>query len=244
MENDIVAIGAARTPLGTFGGSFRDTPVWDLGAAVIRATLERAGVPADAVDQVILGNCRQAGNGPNPARTAAVKGGIPISVPAYTVNMACPSGMKSVMLAAQELASGHARIVLAGGMESMSTMPYLLKNVRWEGFKLGDKTLSDSWSDTVDPLCGFGMGMTAENQVQKYGISRAAQDEFAGVLACQGNQGATRADYSMPRSSRCSCRRRAAIPMAWRWHRTKAFGRTPMSSAWASSSPCSSGTAA
>lgn len=179
MENDVVAIGAARTPLGTFGGSFRDTPVWDLGAAVIRATLERAGVPADAVDQVILGNCRQAGNGPNPARTAAVKGGIPISVPAFTVNMACPSGMKCVMLAGQELASGHARIVLAGGMESMSTMPYLLKNVRWEGFKLGDKTLSDSWSDTVDPLCGFGMGMTAENQVQKYGISRAAQDEFA-----------------------------------------------------------------
>jgi acetyl-CoA C-acetyltransferase len=179
LENHIVAISAVRTPLGSFGGSFRDTPVWDLGAAVIRATLERAGVPADQVDQVILGNCRQAGNGPNPARTAAVKGGIPISVPAYTVNMACPSGMKSVMLAAQELASGHARMVLAGGMESMSTMPYLLKNVRWEGFKLGDKTLSDSWSDTVDPLCGFGMGVTAENQVQKYGISRAAQDEFA-----------------------------------------------------------------
>ncbi len=179
MENDVVAIGTARTALGSFGGSFRDTPVWDLGAAVIRAVLERAGVPAEDVDQVILGNCRQAGNGPNPARTASVKGGIPISVPAFTVNMACPSGMKSVMLGGQELALGHARIVLAGGMESMSTMPYLLKNVRWEGFKLGDKTLSDSWSDTIDPLCGFGMGMTAENQVQKYGISRAAQDEFA-----------------------------------------------------------------
>lgn len=179
MENDIVAVSAVRTPLASFGGAFRDTPVWDLGAAVIRAALERAGLPADQVDQVILGNCRQAGNGPNPARTAAVKGSIPISVPAYTVNMACPSAMKTVMLARQELTGGNARIVLAGGMELMSTMPYLLKNARWEGFKLGDKTLSDSWSDTIDPLCGFGMGMTAENQAHKYGISRAAQDEFA-----------------------------------------------------------------
>ncbi len=179
MENDVVAIGAVRTPLGRFGGSFRETPVWDLGAIVIRAVLERAGIGADQVDQVIFGNCRQAGNGPNPARTASVKGGIPISVPAYTVNMACPSGMKCVMLATQELNAGNARVVLAGGMESMSTMPYLLKNVRWEGFKLGDKTLSDAWSDTIDPLCGFGMGMTAENQVQKYGISRLEQDEFA-----------------------------------------------------------------
>lgn len=170
MESDIVAVSAVRTPLGSFGGSFRETPVCDLGAAAIKAALERAGVSADEVDQVILGNCRQAGNGPNPARTAAVRGTVPISVPAFTVNMACPSAMKSVMLARQELACGNARVVLAGGMESMSTMPYLLKNARWEGFKLGDKTLSDSWSDTIDPLCGFGMGMTAENQVQKYGI--------------------------------------------------------------------------
>jgi acetyl-CoA C-acetyltransferase len=179
LENDVVAISAVRTPLGRFGGSFRDIPAWDLGATAIRGALERAGIGGEEVDQVIFGNCRQAGNGPNPARTASVKGGIPISVPAYTLNMACPSGMKCVMLATQELSAGNARIVLAGGMESMSTMPYLLKNARWEGFKLGDKTLSDSWSDTVDPLCGFGMGMTAENQVQKYGISRAEQDEFA-----------------------------------------------------------------
>jgi acetyl-CoA C-acetyltransferase len=179
LDNDIVAVGAARTPLGSFGGAFKDTPVWDLGATAIQGALQRAGVPGERVEQMIFGNCRQAGNGPNPARTASVKGGLPISTPAYTINMACPSAMKCVMLAAQELAAGNARLVLAGGMESMSTMPYLLKNVRWEGFKLGDKTLSDSWSDTVDPLCGFGMGMTAENQVQKYAISRAEQDEFA-----------------------------------------------------------------
>jgi acetyl-CoA C-acetyltransferase len=179
VESEIVAISAVRTQVGSFGGSFKETPVWELGAAIIRAALERARVAPDQVDEVILGNCRQAGNGPNPARTAAVKGGVPISTPAFTVNMACPSAMKSVMLAGRDLLGGDARIVLAGGMESMSTMPYLLKNVRWEGFRLGDKTLSDSWSDTIDPLCGFGMGLTAENQVQKYGISRAEQDEFA-----------------------------------------------------------------
>lgn len=178
-DHDVVAIGVARTAFGAFGGTFREVPVWDLGAAAISGALERAGVPADQVDQVILANCRQAGNGPNPSRTASVKGGVPISVPALTVNMACPSGMKTVMLAAQELVGGNARLIVAGGMESMSTMPYLLKNVRWEGFKLGDKTLSDAWSDTVDPLCGFGMGMTAENLVDRFDISRAAQDEFA-----------------------------------------------------------------
>lgn len=176
---DIVVIGAARTALGGFGGALREVPVCDLGATAIKAALGRAGVMGEQVDQVILGNCRQAGNGPNPARTAAVRGGVPINVPAVTINMACPSGMKATGLAAQELVAGNAKLVVAGGMESMSTMPYLLKNVRWEGFKLGDKTLSDSWSDTIDPLCGFGMGMTAENQVDKYAISRAEQDEFA-----------------------------------------------------------------
>jgi acetyl-CoA C-acetyltransferase len=181
MNNDIVAIAAVRTPLGSFGGSFRDVPAYDLGAAAIRAALERSGLSGTQIDQVIFANCRQAGNGPNPARTAAVRGGVPIEAPVFTVNMACPSGMKAMMLAALELAVGNAEVVIAGGMESMSTMPYLLKNVRWEGFRLGDKTLSDSWSDTVDPLCGYGMGMTAENLVDKYQITRREQDEFAAL---------------------------------------------------------------
>lgn len=176
---DIVAIAAARLPLGSFGGTLKEVPVWDLGAAAIRAVLERAGVSGDQVGQVILGHCRQAGNGPNPVRTASVKGGIPITVPAYTVNMACPSAMKAVMLACGELRAGNARFVVAGGMESMSTMPYLLKNARWSGFKFGDRTLLDSWSDTVDPLCGLGMGITAENQAEKYAITREEQDAFA-----------------------------------------------------------------
>jgi acetyl-CoA C-acetyltransferase len=181
MNNDIVAISAVRTPLGGFGGSFKDVPAYDLGAAAIRAALERSGLSGTQIDQVIFANCRQAGNGPNPARTAAVRGGVPIEAPVFTVNMACPSGMKAMMLAALELTVGNAEVVIAGGMESMSTMPYLLKNVRWEGFRLGDKTLSDSWSDTVDPLCGYGMGMTAENLVDKYQITRQEQDEFAAL---------------------------------------------------------------
>ncbi len=177
--NDVVAVAAVRTPIGSFGGTLRDVVAYDLGAAAIRAAVERSGVDASAIDKVIYGNCRQAGNGPNPARTAAIRGGLPQTSPVVTINMACPSGMKTVMFAARELQAGAAEFVMAGGMESMSTMPYLLKGARWEGFKAGDKTLMDSWSDTIDPLCGYGMGMTAENQAQKYGISRQQQDEWA-----------------------------------------------------------------
>ncbi|OYO26336.1 thiolase family protein [Janthinobacterium sp. PC23-8] len=179
MKTKIVAVGAARTPIGSFGGTLRDVPVYDLGAVAIAGALARSGVDGAAVDKVIYANCRQAGNGPNPARTAAIRGGMPIAAPVMTVNMACPSGMKTVMLASRELQAGDARFVMAGGMESMSTMPYLLKGARWEGLRSGDKTLMDSWSDTIDPLCGYGMGITAENQAEKYGIGRAAQDAFA-----------------------------------------------------------------
>ena len=178
-QNDIVAVAAVRTPIGSFGGTLRDVPAYDLGAAALRAALERGPIDAALIDKVIYANSRQAGNGPNPARTAAIRGGLPMTSPVMTVNMACPSGIKSAMLAARELQAGGANFILAGGMESMSTMPYLLKGARWEGFKAGDKTLMDSWSDTIDPLCGYGMGMTAENQAAKYDITRAAQDEFA-----------------------------------------------------------------
>lgn len=177
--SDVVAISAARTPMGRFGGTLKDFPVYNLGATAIRAAIGRAGVPADAVDEVIYGNCRQAGNGVNPARSASRFGGVPDQVPAHTVNMACPSGMKSMMLGAQALLAGDAKVLVCGGMDSMSTIPFLLKNVRWEGFKMGDRKLEDGWSDSVDPVVGFGMGMTAENVAEKYGISRQAMDEFA-----------------------------------------------------------------
>lgn len=179
MNTDIVAVAAARTPIGSFGGTLRDVQAYDLGATAIRGALQRSGLDAAHIDRVIYANCRQAGNGPNPARTAAIRGGMPVNAPVMTVNMACPSGMKTVMLAARELQAGGADFILAGGMESMSTMPYLLKGVRWQGFKSGDKTLLDSWSDTIDPLCGYGMGMTAENQAEKYTLTREDQDAFA-----------------------------------------------------------------
>jgi len=176
---DVVAISAVRTPMGRFGGTLKDTAAYDLGAAAIRAALERAGVAGDGIDDVIFGSCRQAGNGPNPARTASVRGGIPVTVPVQTVNMACPSGMRCIQAASQAIRLGDNRLVMVGGMDSMSTIPYLLKDCRWNGFKMGDRTLLDGWADSIDPLCGVGMGATAENLVEKYKISREDQDKFA-----------------------------------------------------------------
>ena len=177
--NDIVIISACRTAMGKFGGSLKDIAAADLGAAVVREAISRAGLQGGQVDDVILGSCRQAGNGPNPARTASVRAGIGSHVTAVTLNMACPSGMRSVAMAAQGIISGDVEIVMAGGFENMSSIPYLLKGARWDGFKMGNKILEDGWSDSIDPLIGQGMGETAENLFDKYRISREDQDEFA-----------------------------------------------------------------
>lgn len=177
--NDIVAISACRTAMGKFGGTLRDIPAYDLGAAVIKEALVRASITGDQVDDVILGSCRQAGNGPNPARTASVKGGVSLAAPAITLNMACPSGMRAVALASQSIRLGEADIMLVGGFDSMSSIPYLLKGVRWEGFKMGNKVIEDGWTDSIDPIIGQGMGDTAENLYDKYKISREDQDEYA-----------------------------------------------------------------
>ncbi|MCH7807633.1 MAG: thiolase family protein [Planctomycetes bacterium] len=165
--------------MGRFGGTLKDIASFDLGAIAIRAAIARAGIAGDGLDDVIFGSCRQAGNGPNPARTASVRGGIPTSVPVQTINMACPSGMRCITLASQAIRLGDSKTVMVGGMDSMSTIPYLLKDCRWEGFKMGDRTLLDGWSDSIDPLCQMGMGGTAENLVEKYKISREEQDRFA-----------------------------------------------------------------
>lgn len=177
--NDVVAISAVRTAMGRFGGTLKDIPSYDLGAVVIKEAVKRASINSDQVDDVILGSCRQAGNGPNPARTASIKGGIPNSVPVITLNMACPSGMRALAFATQSIRLGEAEIVLIGGFDSMSTIPYLLKGARWDGFKMGNKIIEDGWSDSIDPLIGQGMGETAENLYDKYKISREEQDEFA-----------------------------------------------------------------
>ncbi len=177
--NDIVAISACRTPMGSFGGTLRNMASYDIGAVAVRAAVERSGLAPEQISDVILGSCRQAGNGPNPARTASVRGGVPEETAVITLNMACPSGMRAIAFASQQLILGVSETVLVGGFDSMSTIPYLLKNSRWVGMKMGNKVLEDGWSDSIDPLTGEGMGQSAENLFDKYGISREDQDAFA-----------------------------------------------------------------
>jgi len=177
-----VIVDGLRTAVGKFGGSLNDIPAQELGAVVIRDLLARTGVEALQVDEVIMGNVLQAGLGQNPARQAAIRAGLPVETPAYTVNKVCGSGLKAVNLAAQAIALGDADIIIAGGMENMSQAPYILPKARW-GYRMGNDSLIDSMIH--DGLwCIFGdyhMGITAENIADKYGITREAQDEFAAL---------------------------------------------------------------
>jgi acetyl-CoA C-acetyltransferase len=176
-----VIVAAARTAIGTFGGTLAQTPAPELGAIAIREVLRRAGnLPADQVDEVILGNVLAAGLGLNAARVAYLKAGVPKEVPGYGINKACGSGLKAVVLAAQSVALGDAEIVVAGGMENMSAAPYLLTKAR-TGYRMGHDQIIDSMiSDGLScPITFVHMGITAENVAAKYEISRGEQDEFA-----------------------------------------------------------------
>jgi acetyl-CoA C-acetyltransferase len=175
-----VIVSALRTPVGNFGGALKDISAPQLAAHAVRAALERIDLPADAVDEVLLGCVLQAGLGQNPARQAALAAGIPNEVPATTVNMLCGSGLKSVALAAQAIRAGDADIVVAGGMESMSRAPYLVPAVRF-GARLGDATLIDSMvhDGLTDAFHDIHMGITAENVAEQFGITREDQDAFA-----------------------------------------------------------------
>jgi acetyl-CoA C-acetyltransferase len=176
---DIVVVSACRSPMGSFGGSLKDVPVFELGSQVISQALKRVGLKPDQVDMTVFANCRQAGNGINPARTAAQLAGIPVDRFAQTINCACPSGLKAGIIASQDIRTGDAEIVVAGGMESMSTIPHLITGYRWEGFRLGNITILDGWYDAVDRIAKINMGNTAENVAEKYNISREDQDKFA-----------------------------------------------------------------
>ena len=169
-----------RTAIGTFGGALKDVPAPDLGALVVREALRRAGVAPDAVDEVIMGCILQAGLGMNPARQVSIKAGLPESVPAHTVNKVCGSGLKAVMLAAQAIKAGDASVVVAGGIESMSRAPFLLPGARW-GERLGHGKVLDHMihEGLTDAFHDIHMGITAENLVERYGISREDQDAFA-----------------------------------------------------------------
>jgi acetyl-CoA C-acetyltransferase len=175
-----IIVDGCRTAIGSFGGALKDIPATELGSTVIKGALERAGLDPGEVEEVIMGHVLQAGLGMNPARQSAIAAGIPDSVPSFTVNKVCGSGLKSVALAAQSIAAGDADLIVAGGMESMSRAPYLLTNARW-GYRLGNGELVDSMLNEglTCAMAGCHMGVTAENIAAKSGITRNQQDEFA-----------------------------------------------------------------
>jgi len=173
-------LSAVRTPIGKFGGALASLTAADIGVVAAQAAIERAGIRADQIDETIFGCARQAGGGPNVARQISVRAGVPEFVPAYTVNKACASGMKSVALAHNEIISGNLDCVLAGGAESMSRVPYLLDGGRW-GYRMGNQELVDGMyrDGFFCPLAQMIMGETAELLAQQYKISREEQDTFA-----------------------------------------------------------------
>jgi len=177
---DVYILSAARTPIGKFGGSLASLSAADMGVVAAQGAMERAGVLPDQVEETIFGNARQAGGGPNPARQISIRSGVPQEVPAYTVNQACASGLKSIALGYQEIATGNLDCVLAGGTESMSRLPYYLEGARW-GFRLGNQELVDGMyrDGFFCPLAKMLMGETAEVLAEQYKITREEQDEYA-----------------------------------------------------------------
>jgi len=180
LDIPIYLIAAIRTPIGKFGGGLSSLTAAELGIASAKATLARSGIDPSAVDEVIFGNARQAGVGPNVARQIAIKSGLPHETPAYTVNQACGSGLRSIMNAADQIRLGQASVVLAGGTESMSNTPYLLPRARW-GYRMGDAEVVDGMyrDGFLCPLADEMMGATAETLADRYGISRQEQDAYA-----------------------------------------------------------------
>ena len=176
----VYILSAVRTPIGKFGGSLASLTAADMGVVAAKAAIERAGVRPEQIEEAIFGNARQAGGGPNPARQISVRSGVPQEVPAYTVNKACASGMKSIALAYQSITLGDATCILAGGTESMSRLPYYLDGARW-GYRLGNQELVDGMyrDGFFCPLANMLMGETAEVLAEQYKITRDEQDEYA-----------------------------------------------------------------
>src|SRR5712692_9095627 len=179
---DVVILGAARTPIGKYGGTLRDVHPAELGAVAARAAMDRAGVKPEEIDEVLMGHGRQAGSGPNPARQIGHRAGIPHTAPAQTINKACASGLQAIASGAQAIRLGESDVVVAGGVESMSRMPYLIdaSDARW-GHKMGTFTLVDAmYRDGFQcPLSNLIMGETAEVLARQYGITREESDCFA-----------------------------------------------------------------
>src|SRR5437868_11215094 len=180
LDKDIFLIAALRTPIGKFGGALAALTAPELGVASAKATIERSGIDPTKIDEVIFGNARQAGVGPNAARQIAIKSGLRHEVPAYTVNQACGSGLRAIINAADQLRLGQADVILAGGTESMSNTPYLLTRARW-GQRMGDGEVIDGMvrDGFLCPLADEMMGSTAETLAERYDISRDEQDAYA-----------------------------------------------------------------
>jgi acetyl-CoA C-acetyltransferase len=177
---DVFILSAVRTPIGKFGGSLTSLSAADMGVVAGKAAIQQAGVDAQQVEETIFGNARQAGGGPNVARQISIRSGVPKEAPAYTVNMACASGMKSIALGFEEIAHGNLECVLAGGVESMSRLPYYLDGARW-GLRMGNQELVDGMyrDGFFCPMAKMVMGETAEVLAGQYNISREEQDHFA-----------------------------------------------------------------
>jgi len=178
--DNVYILSAVRTPIGKFGGSLASQTAADMGVVAAKGAIERAGVQPQQVEETIFGNARQAGGGPNPARQISVRSGVPQEVPAYTINKACASGMKSIALGFQEIATGNLDCVLAAGTESMSRLPYYLDGARW-GYRMGDQELVDGMyrDGFFCPLAKMVMGETAEVLGEQYKVTREEQDQFA-----------------------------------------------------------------
>ncbi|BCG27069.1 acetyl-CoA acetyltransferase [Pseudomonas tohonis] len=199
---DVVIVAATRTAVGSFQGSLANIPAPELGAAVIRQLLAQTGLDGAQVDEVILGQVLTAGSGQNPARQAAILAGLPHAVPAMTLNKVCGSGLKALHLAAQAIRCGDAEVIIAGGQESMSLAPYVMPGAR-TGLRMGHAKLVDTMiqDGLWDAFNDYHMGITAENLVEKYGISREAQDAFAAASqqkACAAIEGGRFKDEITP----------------------------------------------
>ena len=177
---EVVIVSAVRTAIGSFGGSLKDIPAAELGSIVIKEAVNRAGIKPELVEEVVMGNVIQAGQGQNVARQAAVKAGLPVEVPAMTINKVCGSGLRCVALAAQMIKAGDCDVVIAGGMENMSSAPYAMPGARW-GQRMGDGKMVDTMiKDALwDAFNDYHMGVTAENIAKEWKLTREMQDEFA-----------------------------------------------------------------
>lgn len=177
---EVVIVSAVRTAIGSFGGSLKDVPAAELGSIVIKEAVNRAKIKPELVEEVVMGNVIQAAQGQNVARQAAIKAGLPVEVPAMTINKVCGSGLRCVALAAQMIKAGDCDVVVAGGMENMSAAPYAMPGARW-GQRMGDGKMMDTMiKDALwDAFNDYHMGVTAENIAKEWKLTREMQDEFA-----------------------------------------------------------------